>query len=123
MARILLIAALVLTSSGFARAATLLTHPFPGSLFASGTVYCSISNDATKPIQVTVDLLGSTGNPVNASTTVMVPAGETVNLNGADLSVFSPVRCRFTVPSKGKVRAAFTWYRGNSELPMIIPAQ
>ena len=123
--RTLLIAALVLTSSGFARAATLMTSPFPGTDIASGTATCSISNDGTKTARVTVEILDRHGSPsgINAFQTFDIGVGITESLPGVDLTIFNPVRCRFTVPSKGKVRGAFVWTNGNSQTPVIIPAQ
>lgn len=121
--RALLTAALLLTSSGFARAATLLTPPFPGEELSAGVGTCSVFNDG-KTAQVEIAILDRHGAPagLNSYLAVEVGGGVTVSLPDVDLSTFSPSRCRFVVPGKTKIRAAFIWRSGNQP-PVIIPAQ
>lgn len=120
----LLTSALVLAFGGAARAATLATAPFPGSIGA-GSATCAVSNDGTKTVKVTIEMIDDAGNIVDGhpAQTVDLPGGATVLLPYAALDDVSPFRCRFTAASKGKLRGSFIWVSGTSASPVIIPAQ
>ncbi|MBY0278875.1 hypothetical protein K2Z84_26360 [Candidatus Binatia bacterium] len=120
----LLTAMLVLTFGGFARAATLATAPFPGSL-GTGSATCAVTNDGTKTIRVTIEMIDNIGDTVDGvpAQTVDLLAGRTFFLPYAALDDVSPHRCRFTAASKGKLRGSFIWVSSTSGSPVIIPAQ
>jgi hypothetical protein len=120
----LLTAALVLAFSGSARAATLATAPFPGSL-GSGSATCAVSNDGTKTVRVKIEIIDDIGETVDGhpAQTVDLLGGRTASLPYAALDDVSPFRCRFTASSKGKLRGSFIWISGTSSSPVIIPAQ